>query len=201
MIITLNSLLDRLLTSTSFSFLRFNFVLSFGTYSSISLFCQIICVYFYVLGRLVTFPDLGEMALCRRCPVKPSSTLPSGHQMYDLGVPPMWTVWAHPLQQVQLLWVHCRQGWPLAWLAARFCPLLWPQASWWVGPFPSAAGCGAQEILGLCWPTIWCGQVCGQLPMGARDPLAGAGPPMSRVGSWSPAVGPRLSLGLVLTCW
>ena len=48
-----------------------------------SSFCLILCVYFYVLGRLVTFSILGELSLCRR-PMGPSSTLPSGHQNWML---------------------------------------------------------------------------------------------------------------------
>ena len=35
-----------------------------------------------MLGKSVTFSKLGEMASCRRHPVGPSSTQPSGHQHY-----------------------------------------------------------------------------------------------------------------------
>ena len=41
----------------------------------------ILYFYFYVLGRLVMFPVLGEVALCRRRPMEPSSMLASGHQI------------------------------------------------------------------------------------------------------------------------
>ena len=41
---------------------RFYLILSFGTYSSVTSFCIILCFYFYVVDRLVMF--LGEMALC-----------------------------------------------------------------------------------------------------------------------------------------
>ena len=80
-IITLSSLLRRLLISTLFSSSsEICLVPLFGTYSSVSSFCLILCVYFYVLGRSVTFSDLVEVALCRRHPMEPSSTLPSGHK-------------------------------------------------------------------------------------------------------------------------
>ena len=46
------------------------------------LFCLTCCfyfyvagTYFYVAGRLVIFPDLREVAFCRRCPMSPSSAL------------------------------------------------------------------------------------------------------------------------------
>lgn len=45
-------------------FLGFSFVPSFETYSSMYSFCLIL-FYFYALGRSVTFPDLGEVTLCR----------------------------------------------------------------------------------------------------------------------------------------
>ena len=64
--------------------LGFYRVPSFGIYSSVALSCLSCCFYFYVFVRLVTFPDLGEVAFCRRHPVHPSSTLPSGHQGYML---------------------------------------------------------------------------------------------------------------------
>ena len=80
LIITLNSWWDILLISTSFhSFSEVYHFLSFRTYSCTS-FSQF-CVYFYVFSRLVTFPSLGEVALCR-CSVGPNSTLRSGHQSY-----------------------------------------------------------------------------------------------------------------------
>ena len=59
-------------------------VLLFGIYSSVSSISLILDIYFYVLGRLVTFPNLGEVCLCRKCSVGQSSTLPCGHQSYML---------------------------------------------------------------------------------------------------------------------
>ena len=49
---------------------------SFVTYSFASSFSLILCVYFYVLSRSFMFPDLGEMALCRRRHMGPNSTFP-----------------------------------------------------------------------------------------------------------------------------
>ena len=77
--ITLNSLLGRLFIAT-----LFNCALSFGTYSFNSLFCSVICVYFYVLGTSVLFTDLKKLALYRRCPMENSRVLSSGHQYYML---------------------------------------------------------------------------------------------------------------------
>ena len=39
------------------------------------------------------FPDLGEVTLCRRCPVGPSGTFPSDRQSYMLWGAPMWVAW------------------------------------------------------------------------------------------------------------
>ena len=76
---TLNPFSGRLAISTllssssGFIFL----VSSFETCSLVASFCLTCCFYFYVSGRLVTFPDLGEVAFCRRCLVC-NNTLPSG---------------------------------------------------------------------------------------------------------------------------
>ena len=77
--ITFNSLLGRLLVSISFSsFFVFYLVSSFGTYFSVISFWLIFCFYSYIFCKLVMFPSLGEVALCRECPVGLSSALPSG---------------------------------------------------------------------------------------------------------------------------
>ena len=55
--ITLNSLSSRLPISTSLSSSGVLFFPSSGTCSSVASFCLICCFYFYVSGRLVTFPD------------------------------------------------------------------------------------------------------------------------------------------------
>lgn len=57
-IITLNSLLSRLLNSLFFP-VGFHFVPSFWTYSC-HLICLICCFCFYVYGMLVAFPNLGR---------------------------------------------------------------------------------------------------------------------------------------------
>ena len=46
----------------------------FGTYSSTSC-CLILCFYLYALDWLVRFSNLGEVALCMRCPRRCSSSL------------------------------------------------------------------------------------------------------------------------------
>ena len=48
-------------------------------FSVISLFL-ILCFYFCSLGRMLMFPSLGEVALCKRCLWAPGRALPSGHQ-------------------------------------------------------------------------------------------------------------------------
>ena len=80
LIITLNSLLGSLPVSSSLSSSSGALSCSFGTYFSVSSFCLICYFYFYVFGRLVTFPDSGEVAFCRRRPVCPISALPCSHQ-------------------------------------------------------------------------------------------------------------------------
>ena len=51
--------------------LEFNLVPSSESHSSVISFCLNCSLYFYVHGRLVTFLDLGEVALCRRHPMLP----------------------------------------------------------------------------------------------------------------------------------
>ena len=64
--------------------LGFYLVPSSGTYSSVASFCLSCCVHFYVFCRLVTFLDFREVAFCRKCPLHPSSVLPSHHPSYML---------------------------------------------------------------------------------------------------------------------
>ena len=80
-IITLNALSDRLLIfiflssgALSYSFFRIIF-LCLLILSSCS-------VYFYVFSRSAVFASLGEVAICRRCPIDHSSAFFSGHQNY-----------------------------------------------------------------------------------------------------------------------
>ena len=85
MISTLNYILGRLFVSTSLSSsLSFCFIPVFRTHSSISSFTLILCVYFYVICMSVAVPDFVEMVLCRRHPIRFSSTHPSSHQSYML---------------------------------------------------------------------------------------------------------------------
>ena len=62
--------------------LGFYLVPLFGRCFSVTSFCPVGCFYFCVSDRLVTFPNLGEVAFCRRRPLRPSSALPSGHYSY-----------------------------------------------------------------------------------------------------------------------
>ena len=95
-------------------------------------FCLSSCFYFYVSGRLVPFPDLGEVAFCRRCPMHPSSTVASCHpsKLYAQGVPPMRSVW------ILLLWQADYVG--------SLVSLLGPWSSCLPGP----------ALRGDCWPLI-----------------------------------------------
>ena len=76
-IIALNSFLGRLLISTSLS--SFSDIMScsfvWNTLLCLLILPNSLC-FFLVLGRLVTFPNLGEVALCRRHPLGPSNMLP-----------------------------------------------------------------------------------------------------------------------------
>ena len=74
MTITLNSYVEDCLSPFCLAlFLRFCFILSFGTYSFISSFFLTLCVCFYVLGRSAISPCLERVALCRRYPLGFSS--------------------------------------------------------------------------------------------------------------------------------
>ena len=75
--ISLNSLSGRLHIYTSLQlFWGFTLFLHLK-YILLSPHLVILLFYFYVYGRLVTDPSLGEVALCRGYPMCPSSTLPS----------------------------------------------------------------------------------------------------------------------------
>ena len=59
------------------------------------LFCLILCVYVFVLGKSIMFPDPGEIILCRRHPLGPSIILPSGHQnrsSWDVSYVAAWVL-------------------------------------------------------------------------------------------------------------
>ena len=55
------------------------------------------------------FLSLGEMALCRKCPMGPTAHSLWLHKLCALQVPPMQAARAFMLQWGQLLWVCC--GW------------------------------------------------------------------------------------------
>ena len=54
-------------------FLMSHFVPLFGTFSYVFSFCPIFCTYFFVLVKLDSFPNLGEVVLCRRHPMSPEA--------------------------------------------------------------------------------------------------------------------------------
>lgn len=79
-IITFNSLLDAFSISMSLTFMGFYLIPSSETYALCHLILLNCYVYFYECGRLVTFLNLVEVALCRKCPLCPNSALPSQHK-------------------------------------------------------------------------------------------------------------------------
>lgn len=64
--------------------------------SSVTTFCLICCFYFCVYGKLIMFPNLGEMAFCRICLCASEHIAPLVTRV--LWVPPMWAA------LVLLLW-------------------------------------------------------------------------------------------------
>lgn len=82
-IISLNSLLGRLLISillNSFSDILFCSLIQ-NTFLCLLILSKSLCL-FLVLRRLIMFPNLGEVALCRKLPTEPSSTFSSDYQSY-----------------------------------------------------------------------------------------------------------------------
>lgn len=67
----------------------------FATCSSVASFFLICCFYCAVSGSLVTFPDLGEIAVPRRRPTRAPRALPSGHQscVFSRGAPAVVGGW------------------------------------------------------------------------------------------------------------
>ena len=61
----------------------------------LALFILPLCVYLYVLGRSGMSPGLGRVAMCRRCPVGPSSmVLPQVTEPGAQRVSPVWAACA-----------------------------------------------------------------------------------------------------------
>ena len=114
-------------------------------YFSVSSFCSVLCVYFYMLGRSLTFPNLGEVILYRRPPMWPSSTVPSV-QLYAPGVPYKGVVCAlllwgggHDYCGHVGGWEPALPGWLMWWL--QFCS--------YIGPGPCQAFCISTSVLVL----------------------------------------------------
>ena len=144
---------------------------------------------FYVYGSLVTFLNLGEVALCRRRPLIPSRTLPlSLPKLYALGVPPKRAAC------ILLLGGYVGGLLSLAPSLVRCHPALYG-CCWLVGPGPEAAGRGTLVGLGLVLAHWWA--VRAQKPPGLRPgpwwvtpgPGLSAGVPVGRAGSWSLVTG------------
>ena len=76
---SLNNLSGRLSISSLLSFPSGGLPWPFGTCSSVASLCLNCCFYFSLSGRLVAFPDLRNAAFCGRCPMHPSSIVPSDH--------------------------------------------------------------------------------------------------------------------------
>ena len=83
------------------------------------------CFHFYLFNRLVTFPDLGIVALYRKCLRGPHSTLLCSHQRFKFQKWPLceffWPLCCGGLPSVGTL----RCGWP-GWLPGpTFCGGYW----------------------------------------------------------------------------
>ena len=94
-----------------------------GSYSSETPFCLICYFHFYVVVRLVTFPDLGEGIFCRNHPICHSSArpLPCLPELYFLGLCLMWAAWILLLCQVDYCGWSGRCDLTLVQLVARPC--------------------------------------------------------------------------------
>ena len=141
--------------------LMFYLVPSFGTYSSLVSFCLILCFYFCVFGRLVMFPDLGEVAFYKVHPMHPSSSLPSRHQIYMLlGCPLYGLHGSFFLWQADYCGWSGRLSWPPVWLPG---PVLC-EGCWLVGSGHEAAGCstlgGGSQVPGQVLAHWWVESRC-----------------------------------------
>ena len=118
-------------------FLKFYLVPSFGIYLSVASFCLIFCFYFYAFHWLVMFPNHGEVAFCRGCPVHLSSALPFGHQRYMFqGYTYMDWVGSFVIEECCGWYNMC--GWSMNQLVARVW-LVWRLSA---GPGHGAPGHG-----------------------------------------------------------
>ena len=69
------------------------FHLHLEDYFSVTSFRLTCSFYFCVSGRLVTFPDLGEVAFCRRHSVSQQHIQLGSPELYAPGVSSLWTMW------------------------------------------------------------------------------------------------------------
>ena len=115
-----------------------------------------LCLFVSIIS-LVVFCNLGKVTLCRRHPLRPSSTLPSSHQR---RVPSVGSVALVGLTIVGML-IGRASPWPLAAMSCLvqcLLALLIRRAS------PGAAGLGSQEGQVWCWLTNGWGQCHAWLP-------------------------------------
>lgn len=163
-------------------------------YFSVTSVRLIHCLYFCVFGRLVTSPDLGDVALCRKCPTRPSSGLPSNHQscMFNatlyvgcigLFLVPYWQLWLS-YWCVWLAWSHWLPD-PVLWEGYQ---LLVGEVGWWVGLGHGLAGYVASSP-GIGLQVVGAGSWHGWL-RGLRCPGAGVGLLLGGPGPWVSRVVP-----------
>ena len=112
------------------------------------------------------FFNLGEVLLCRRCPVHYSKALPSGYLSYMLLGFPLGGVHESFCLGRLTMWVVCRICCPRVWLVARPCLVqillfsgMWPQDSWlqnlrgpqdWLRSLHLCVNSGSRRLWGCC---------------------------------------------------
>lgn len=106
---------------------------------------MILCCCFYVLGKLVTFPSLGDVALCQRPPEGPSITLPSGHQYMIYGCLLYGLYRPFCYGRASYCGDADRQGWALALPCVEAASLLVGRTELWHDQLhsPESPGAGA----------------------------------------------------------
>ena len=137
-----------------------------GMYFSVFSFCLILSVYFYILSRSDTFPDLGGMPCVR-------DILPSirGPELYALGSLNIGCVGPPVLMRPTS--VGMLAGGPGPWPGwvpgLALCGGCWPTdgsiwvwgspelvlVHWWVRPCPGAANCRTGGPCVWCMPASW----------------------------------------------
>ena len=123
---------------------------------SIFLFCLILSKFLF--GRLVIFLDLGEVALCRGCPMCPSSTLPS-HQSPKHQGPAGPRVGSDQCVQTQF-----HRLWGFSFLASGVCLLVGEGGLEACAGFPVGGASTCPLVSGaVSWPSGGQGHVQGRV--------------------------------------